>query len=660
MRTKDKTVIETKITENVKIREANTKIYYLDRMVEEIQRGHFCVFAGAGLSAASGYVDWKTLLEPMGKQLGLNMNMDLTLLAQYYENEFTRDELNNRILNEFAKIPKSNKNMEILASMPIQRYWTTNYDSVIEDTLEERGKVVDVITDQLQFKYHAPDRDAVVFKMHGDKTLPDKAVLSKNDYETYDDMRLLYTNSLMLDLISNTFLFIGFSFSDPNLDRIIAVVKRNFKGATPKKHYCFMRNVFIDDYMTKEEEETLIIKQYEQDRNAQECKIRDMKRYGIETILIDDFAQITQMLIYMKDKLKLNSVFISGGTNPSDSSDYGEFQKKEGNKLGKAESFIMQLANKLIIKNYKIITGFGIGVGNYIVAGAYMRKGEKRNIKIEEKIFIQPMVSLENENDMELKNQMREELLDKCGVVVTIFGKSSVKVSQKELKEDGTYIEYKLAEKKEKIIIPVGATGFTSQIIYDEEKNKWEGFDLYSKLMDKKIENDKLIDCIIDCIEYKKKEKEKRMREVLIQNLSERLEKKKKVFISFCYSSSANYVSKITNIIEKTKKYYVCKELEKCDDLKVQQWIDDKMQDIDLTIIFFDEAFLKREWTHYEVKKSIENNVPLLFLINNKDKIWNKTVRYIKKFNITKYKVLPWEKEEDFYKITKEIDTLLR
>lgn len=659
MKTKDRTGIKTKITENMKVREANTTIYYLDRMVEEIQRGYFCIFAGAGLSAASGYVDWKTLLEPMGKQLGLNMNMDLTLLAQYYENEFTRDELNNRILNEFAKIPKSNANMEILASMPIQRYWTTNYDSVIEDTLAGCGKVVDVITDQLQFKYHAPDRDAVVFKMHGDKTLPDKAVLSKNDYETYDDRRLLYTNSLMLDLISNTFLFIGFSFSDPNLDRIIAIVKRNFKGATLKKHYCFMRNICIDDYLAKEDEEAFIIKQYEQDRNAQECKIQDMRRYGIETILIDDFEQITRILIYMKDKLKLNSVFISGGTNPSNPSEYGEFQDKKGEKIGKAEGFIMQLANKLIIKNYKIITGFGIGIGNYIVAGAYMRMVEKRNIRIEEKIFIQPMVSLENENDLELKNQMREELLDKCGVVVTIFGKSDVRASQEELEKDGTYIEYKLAEQKEKIIIPVGATGFTSKIIYEEEKHKWDKEYLYSKLLDKKIENDKLIECIIDCIEYKKKEKEKKMREVLVQNLSERLKKKKKVFISFSYSSSAKYVSKIIDIIERDEKYYVCKELEKCDDSKVQQWIDEKMQDIDLTIIFFDENFLERKWTHYEVKQSVEKNVPLLFLISQKKEMQSKKEKFIVELKITKYSVLIWKKEKDFVKIIEELDRLL-
>ena len=138
------------VNKNQAERNTNTKIQHLDTMVEDMKKEDLCIFAGAGLSAASGYVDWKTLLEPMGNQLGLNMNMDLTLLAQYYQNEFTRDDLNRRILEEFARIPKSNENMEILASMPISRYWTTNYDSVIEDTLKKHGKIVDTVTNQLQ------------------------------------------------------------------------------------------------------------------------------------------------------------------------------------------------------------------------------------------------------------------------------------------------------------------------------------------------------------------------------------------------------------------------------------------------------------------------------------------------------------------------------
>mgnify|MGYP004566967027 CR=1 FL=1 len=655
--------VQKQVELDMKRRETNTKIYYLDRMVEEMQRGYFCVFAGAGLSAASGYVDWKTLLEPMGRQLGLNMNMDLTLLAQYYENEFTRDELNRRILDEFAKIPKSNTNMEILASMPICRYWTTNYDSVIEDTLKEQGKVVDVVTDQLQFKYHSPGRDAVVLKMHGDKTLPDRAVLCKNDYETYDDDRAIFTQSLTLDLISNTFLFIGFSFSDPNLDRIIAIVKRNFKEASLKEHYCFLRSINLKDYIKNknENEYDKAKEQFEQDRSAQACKIRDMRRYGIETILVDDFNQITHMLKYMREKIKLSSVFVSGGIDSNNSDSYGSFQDKKEGKLGKAENFIMQLADRLILKQYNLVTGFGVGVGNYIVAGAYKRGEGKKANKLDERIYIQPMISIDD--DLDMKKKIREELLAKCGIVITIFGKSVENTDKEKLEEDGTYIEYKIAKDDGKVIIPVGATGFTSKIIYEKEKSEWESNEaLYCILGDEKKDNDTLVNSIIEGIEYKKSKQEEYMRKVLMKDLFELSEKKKnlkKVFLSFHYDSCSIYVDKVIDIILKSEKYWMSRELEKCEGDKIQQWIDDKLKDASITIIMFNKEFSNSKWTDYEVQMSIKKRIPFLFLIKKEEYVEEELETYIKQKEIGQYGKLLWENENDFEKIPLELNALL-
>lgn len=549
--------------------------------------------------------------------------------------------------------------MEILASMPIHRYWTTNYDSIIEDTLEKHEKITDVITDQRQFKYHSPERDAVVFKMHGDKTLPDNAVLSKNDYENYDESRLIFTQSLMIDLISNTFLFIGFSFSDPNLDRIIAIVKRNLKGATLKKHYCFMRSICLNDYLKNGVDNSKAKEQFIQDSNAQACKIKDMRRYGIETILVDDFNQITQMLKYMSDKIKLNSVFVSGGTSPEAPFEYGEFQKQEKGKLGKAENFMMRLADELIIKGYNLVTGFGVGVGNYIVAGAYTRKEEKNAIKLDEKIHIQPMISLED-NTSNVKNEIRKELLEKCGVVITIFGKSDDEVEDEQLEKDGTFIEYTIAKKSGKIIIPVGATGFTSRIIYNKEKNEWKGnTTLYAKLGNKKIDNETLIKSIIDGIEYRKKKQEDNMREVLVKNLFETASARKKVFISFHYSSSYECAEKIIDIIQKNDNYCISKELEKCEEPQIQQWIDEKMRDAVATIVIFNKEFSKRKWTDYEVQRSVEKNIPLLFLMNEEDNLSDELEKYIKQKKIKHQKNFKWKNEKELQQLPRLLDELI-
>lgn len=137
--------------------EADQKIKNLDNIVQALRNGRLSIFAGAGLSASSGYVNWKQLIKPMSDYLGLNINTDLTMIAQYYENECTREGLNRAILNEFSKVPTKNDNMEILASLPIDTYWTTNYDSIIEDTLLRNGKTVDVIYEQIQYKNYTQE-----------------------------------------------------------------------------------------------------------------------------------------------------------------------------------------------------------------------------------------------------------------------------------------------------------------------------------------------------------------------------------------------------------------------------------------------------------------------------------------------------------------------
>lgn len=652
-------------------RDSETKIYYLDRIVDEMKSGRLAIFAGAGLSINSGYGDWKSLLKPIGKQLGLNLNMDLTAIAQYYENEFGRDELNCRIINEFGKLPKENDNLNILASLPIKCYWTTNYDSLIEDTLRKEGKIVDVIIEQLQYKYHTPNSDVIVYKMHGDKTLPDKAILTKNDYETYDENRLLFSQRLTMDLITNTFLFIGFSFSDPNLDRIISLVRRNLNGAAPKNHYCFMRSVSINDYVKSEESLSEAAKiQYEQDRNYQELRIRDMRRYGIQTILVEEFDQITLMLNYIRMKFKLDSVFISGGLDTSRKEfDYGKFQKNEkGYALGKAERFIIQLARQLIEEDYKIVTGFGAGIGNFVVSGIYMqgREGEKKIERLNEKIYIQPMIGIDSELDSSIKQKVREQLIDKCGIIVNIFGKTEyVNGDDKDkYRDDGTYLEYSLAKRNEKIVIPVGATGFTSEYIYQLEKENWEdGMNIFEKLGDSSQSVESLVGNIMDAIKFKKKIQEEELKMGLIDNVFTGKEKTvvntpKQIFISFHYSSGKDRVKTIIKAIEEQEKYIVCQEIEKREPEKIKEWIKEKISETKMTIILFSKGLVESRWVEYEIKESIANQKPFMFLVYEEDGLEKDILNYMDRFNLHS-PVHIIHNDDDLKKMTMWIDQII-
>ena len=100
-------------------------------------------FAGAGLSASLGYVDWKGLLRTPARRIGLDVDKetDLVTLAQYiYNEDRSKQPLAELIKNNFVSSNNINENHEILTKLPIKTYWTTNYDSLIEDALIKVGR----------------------------------------------------------------------------------------------------------------------------------------------------------------------------------------------------------------------------------------------------------------------------------------------------------------------------------------------------------------------------------------------------------------------------------------------------------------------------------------------------------------------------------------
>src|SRR5699024_4133065 len=145
------------------------------------------IFAGAGLSIPAGYVNWKSLLKPLADELGLDIEAetDLISLAQFHVNDNGRHRLNQEVLDQLDKSSAPTENHKTLARLPIETLWTTNYDKLIEKSLEETGKLPDVKYTVNQLATTRKGRDAVVYKMHGDVDHADSAVITKDDYERY-------------------------------------------------------------------------------------------------------------------------------------------------------------------------------------------------------------------------------------------------------------------------------------------------------------------------------------------------------------------------------------------------------------------------------------------------------------------------------------------
>ena len=594
-------------------------ISYLDQISEQMKLGYLSVFAGAGLSAASGYVDWKRLLEPLCKQMRLNSDRDLTEIAQYYKNEYGRQGLNDIVFNEFAKIPKNNENVTWLAKLPIKEYWTTNYDDIIEQEIQKRGKVVETIINQESFKYHDPRREVVIYKMHGDKRYPDDVVLTKEDYQKYDDKRKLFTRLLSVELVRRTFIFIGFSFNDPNLERILSVAKNTLNSKSLPKHYCFMRKVQVIDYLNYENIITKdALERYIQDKNYQELRINDMRNYGIYTILVDDFEQITIMLQYLYNKYITNNVFISGGINPNNLSDYGEFNKVEFDKtdnLSRAERFLTLLGKALVDNDFQIYTGFGAGVGNYILSGVLKcRKKNPLNVDItNSEIHINSLMGVEDG----LKDEIRRRMIGQCSSMIVLFGYGENR------EKSGIFREYYIARENGSYIIPVKNTGFAAQIIYDEleeEKQLPEGLEFL-----KTEENIKeIVEGIVHNLNVHRREKEEKLNEQLFSSVAMY---GIGIFISYHYDSDNQIAREITEIInaDKINVFTVVRENEKKnDDEIIKNWVDEEIKKTRITILLISEKTFDRKYVSYELSKSLLNgNTVIPILIDSEENAFN-------------------------------------
>jgi len=266
---------------------------FINKYVKEIRNNNAAMFIGAGFSKSAGYVDWKHLLKGIAEDLGLDVDKeyDLISLTQYcYNKNGNRSLINDILIDEFSKDGGIDENHKLIARLPILTYWTTNYDSLIEDALQEAGRIVDVKYNNNHLSLTKPHRDAIVYKMHGDKSNPNEAILIKDDYEQYYRKHAQYITALSGDLVSKTFLFVGFSFSDPNINYILNRIRIEYEPGNSKQHYTIIRKPKRSDYTLQED--------YEYARRKHDLFIEDLKRYNIQTLLVDDYSEIIILCLY--------------------------------------------------------------------------------------------------------------------------------------------------------------------------------------------------------------------------------------------------------------------------------------------------------------------------------------------------------------------------
>src|ERR1700694_426992 len=125
------------------------------------------VFVGAGLSVPAGFPSWSDLTAHFLTELGLKSMDDLPQLAQYYEDDAAgnRQRINQHVVSTMRAVKKIEPTRAhlLLNQLPIDEFWTTNYDGLLEAAISNAYAYE---ADEALAGPAPPNRRSI-YKMHG-------------------------------------------------------------------------------------------------------------------------------------------------------------------------------------------------------------------------------------------------------------------------------------------------------------------------------------------------------------------------------------------------------------------------------------------------------------------------------------------------------------
>ncbi len=194
-----------------------------DELVAATTSGNAVLFVGVGLSMEAGLPSGDELITPLADRINLPANQrdDPFKVAQFYENQRGRNALISYIkdlTDTTGKLPTANHRR--LARLGISTWITTNFDDLLEQTLRAAGVRFKTVVRDSDLSY-ASAGQLMLIKLHGDSAQPETIVITRQDYNTYARRFPRVQEKLSGLLVDKTFLFIGYSISDPDFNQIL-------------------------------------------------------------------------------------------------------------------------------------------------------------------------------------------------------------------------------------------------------------------------------------------------------------------------------------------------------------------------------------------------------------------------------------------------------
>lgn len=208
----------------------------LDDVGEAIRTDACVLFVGAGLSMGVGLPGWDALINAMEKELPRQSVQDLPKRSSTKRKLAIAErfgQLGPAPGHHYARIadtygPEATKHVSpslahyLLLSLPIRYVVTTNYDGLVERTLERlRTPKLTVVEDKdvaLSGAKHA----VTVFKIHGHAGSggAKQVVLTESEYKGFARQHPAKAALLQALLLNHHFLFVGYGLGDHNLNAV--------------------------------------------------------------------------------------------------------------------------------------------------------------------------------------------------------------------------------------------------------------------------------------------------------------------------------------------------------------------------------------------------------------------------------------------------------
>ena len=337
----------------------------------ELSNGAGALFVGAGISKPSGVPSWSDLIRPLAaSRLGILdlRDADLIRIAQYVVNSSSgnRGPMIHHLRTQFSGPFTVNSYHRALVQTLVSTVWTTNYDVLLEQAFRQASFSVDVKATDDAISRSVPNHEIEIIKTHGsvDQSPHEDLVITSEDYEDFDARRPATAERLRSDLLTKSFLFLGYSYRDPNIHSIVAQARRLANRATRQHFLIMMKEQLKNDDRPGDLERRQVMANLWRD---------DLRRFGIEAICISSYEELTTILVEIAQKSRGSTVYVVGSHL-----DTGNRQAQE-------------LGQNLAARDIVLVDGQSEGVGRQVIT-AFVEEGvkKKRDVYKHLKIFPNP------------------------------------------------------------------------------------------------------------------------------------------------------------------------------------------------------------------------------------------------------------------------------